>query len=95
MPALADDLRQLIDRDHLTARPLLHDLVVRLPNSVEARSVLGGSYQRSLEAASALEHYRAAHLMESENLEIRHWMGFSAVVMGDYEAALAIQTRPL
>jgi len=30
MPALADDLRQLIDRDHQTARPLLHDLVAPL-----------------------------------------------------------------
>ena len=90
MPTLADDLRYLIDRDHQTARPLLHDLVARLPNSVEARRLLGESYQRSFDAAHALEHYRAAHLLEPENLLFRERMGLCTAEMGDYEAALAI-----
>jgi tetratricopeptide (TPR) repeat protein len=90
MPTLADDLRYLIDRDHQTARPLLHDLVARLPNSVEARRLLGESYQRSFDAAHALEHYRAAHLLEPENLLFRERMGLCTTEMGDYEAALAI-----
>jgi hypothetical protein len=49
-----------------------------------ARDVLSSH----LQAAPALEHYRAAHLMEPGNLAIRHQMGLSAVTMGDYEAAL-------
>jgi hypothetical protein len=42
MPTLADDLSYLIDRDHQTARPLLHDLVARLPNS-SRRAACSGS----------------------------------------------------
>src|SRR5271167_4803397 len=90
MQAIADDLLHLIDIDHQTARPLLHDLVARLPNSVEARTLLATSYLRSLEAGPALEHYRAAHLLEPGNVSIRHQMGLSAVAMGDHEAALTI-----
>ena len=51
MPVLADDLRYLIDRNHRTARPPLHDLVARMPNSVEARRLLGESYQRGAKAS--------------------------------------------
>jgi hypothetical protein len=90
MASLGGDLRQLIERDHKTARPLLHDFVARLPNSVEARTLLATSYLRSLEAAPALEHFRAAHLLEPGNLSIRHQMGLSAVALGDHEAALTI-----
>src|SRR5580704_2695570 len=90
MPVLADDLRYLIDRDHQTARPLLHDLVAQLPNSVEVRRLLGESYQRSFDAAHALEHYRAGHLLAPESLFFRERMGICALGMGDYEAALAI-----
>src|SRR5271154_304075 len=90
MQALGGDLRQLIEHDQQTARPLLHDLVARLPNSVEARSLLATSYLRSLEAAPALEHYRAAHLLEPGNLYLRHQMGLCAITLGDCEAALAI-----
>ncbi len=90
MTAVGADLRQLIETDQKTARPLLHDLVARLPKSVEARVLLATSYLRSLEAATALEHYRAAHAMEPANLGIRQQMGLSAVAMGDYETALTI-----
>jgi tetratricopeptide (TPR) repeat protein len=90
MPALNGDLRQLIETDQKAARPLLQDIVARLPKSVEARTLLATSYLRSLEAAPALEHYRAAHLLEPGNLSIRHQMGLSAVAMGDFETALSI-----
>lgn len=90
MQAVSDDLRHLMNTDHLTARPLLQDLVARLPNSVEVRMMLGDWHLRGVDAAQALEHYRAAHLLEPEDLQIRLRMGISAVVMGDYEAALAI-----
>src|SRR4051794_30357470 len=87
---LSDDLRQLIEHDQKSARPLLHDLVERLPQSPEARALLAQSYLRSLEAAPALQHYRIAHGLEPKNLGIRHQMGLCAVALGDYEAALKI-----
>jgi tetratricopeptide (TPR) repeat protein len=90
MTALSEDLRQLIERDQQSARPLLHDLVERLPKSAEARALLGQSYLRSLEAAPALEHYRLAHELDPKNLGIRHQMGLCAVALGDYESALKI-----
>jgi len=90
MQAIADDLRDLIARDHQAARPLLHDLVARLPNSVQARRLLGESYQVTFDAARALEQYRAGHLLEPENLLMRERMGLCTVEMGDYESALAI-----
>jgi len=90
MSALSGDLRQLIERDQKAARPLLHDIVARLPNSAEARALLAQSYLRSLEAAPALEHYRAAHALDPKNLVIRHQMGLCAVALGDYEGALTI-----
>jgi len=90
MSALSTDLRQFIERDQKSARPLLHDLVTRLPTSGEARALLAHSYLRSLEAAPALEHYRAAHALEPKNLAIRHQMGLCAVALGDYEGALKV-----
>ncbi|WP_158818016.1 hypothetical protein [Methylocapsa sp. S129] len=56
MSALSGDLRDLIEHDQKSARPLLSDLVARLPKSAEARVLLANSYLRSLEAAPALEH---------------------------------------
>lgn len=38
MSAIGGDLRQLIESDQKAARPLLHDLVERLPKSAEARA---------------------------------------------------------
>ena len=70
MASLADDLRQAIERDQWVARPLLHDLVDRLPRSVEARALLAQSYLRSLEAQAALDHYRIAHELDPQ--EHRH-----------------------
>ncbi len=90
MADISGDLRQLIERDQRAARPLLADLVARMPKSVEARALLAQSYLRSLEAAPALEHYSAAHAMEPGNLSLRHQMGLSATALGDYERALAI-----
>src|SRR5271163_3365023 len=90
MSALSGDLRQLIERDQKAARPLLHDIAARLPNSAEAQALLAQSYLRSLEAAPALEHYRAAHALDPKNLAIRHQMGLCAVTLGDYEGALTI-----
>jgi hypothetical protein len=90
MTTLIDDLRQVIERDQWVARPLLHDLVERLPNSVEARALLAQSYLRSLESRPALEHYRLAHELDPKNMAIRHQMGLCATAMGDYEAALTI-----
>ena len=90
MPTMFDDFRQLIERDQWTARPLLAGLVDRMPNSVEARMLLAQSYLRSLEAKAALEHYRAAHALEPQNIVIRHQMGLCATAMADYEGALAI-----
>ncbi|HXT08615.1 MAG TPA: hypothetical protein VN715_16990 [Roseiarcus sp.] len=90
MATLIDDLRQVIERDQWIARPLLHDLVDRLPKSVEARVLLAQSYLRSLESRPALEHYRLAHELDPKNIAIRHQMGLCATVIGDYEAALTI-----
>ena len=90
MATLAEDLRHTIERDQWAARPLLHDLVARLPKSVEARSLLAQSYLRSLEAAPALEHYRAASALDPNNLGLRHQMGLCASALGDYEQALKI-----
>jgi len=90
MATLVEDLRQVIERDQWAARPLLHDLVERLPNSVEARALLAQSYLRSLEAAAALEHYRIAHQLEPKNMVLRCQMGLCATALGDYEGALQI-----
>jgi tetratricopeptide (TPR) repeat protein len=90
MATLVEDLRQAIERDQWLARPLLHDMVERLPKSVEARALLAQSYLRSLEAGPALEHYRIAHELDPKNLALRHQMGLCATTLGDYEAALAI-----
>jgi tetratricopeptide (TPR) repeat protein len=90
MPTLIDDLRQIIERDQWAARPLLHDLVERLPKSVEARALLAHSYLRSLEARPALDHYRVAHELEPKNIAILHQMALCATALGDYEGALAI-----
>ncbi len=90
MATLVEDLRQVIERDQWVARPLLHDLVERLPNSVEARALLAQSYLRSLEAKSALDHYRIASELDPKNIAIRHQMGLCATTLGDYETALAI-----
>ncbi|MDE3175060.1 MAG: hypothetical protein KGM15_03000 [Pseudomonadota bacterium] len=89
MPTLIDDLRQIIERDQWAARPLLHDLVARLPKSVEARALLAQSYLRSLEAKPALEHYRIAHELEPKNISLLHQMGLCATALGDYETALS------
>lgn len=90
MSALTSDLRQLIESNQKAARPLLHDLVERLPKSAEARTLLANSYLRSLEAAPALEHYRLAHALEPKNLAVQHQMGLCAVALGDFDGALAI-----
>lgn len=90
MPTLVDDLRQIIERDQWAARPLLHDLVERLPKSVEARALLAQSYLRSLEARPALEHYRIARDLEPKNVAIPLQMGLCATALGDYEEALTI-----
>jgi tetratricopeptide (TPR) repeat protein len=90
MSVLSEDLRQLIEHDQKSARPLLHDLVERLPKSAEARALLAQSYLRSLEAAPALEHYRIAHALDPKNLAIRHQMGLCSVALGDYASALDI-----
>jgi tetratricopeptide (TPR) repeat protein len=90
MATLVEDLRQVIERDQWLARPLLHDIVERLPHSVEARALLAQSYLRSLEAKPALEHYRIASELDPKNIVIRHQMGLCATAMGDYEAALKI-----
>ncbi len=88
MPTLTDDFRQLIEYDQKSARPLLTDLVARLPKSAEARGLLAQSYLRSLEVATALEHYQAAHALEPNNLVYRQQMGLCAIAMGDYAGAL-------
>lgn len=90
MATLADDLRQTIESDQWVARPLLHDLVERLPKSVEARSLLAQSYLRSLEAQPALDHYRIAHDLDPQNIAILHQMGLCALALGAYEPALEI-----
>src|SRR5260370_42425342 len=90
MAALSGDLRELIEYDQKSARPLLSELVERLPKSAEARVLLGNSYLRSLEAAPALDHYRAAHALDPKDLSIRHQMGLCAVALGDCEGALGI-----
>lgn len=90
MASLVDDLRQTIERDQWAARPILHDLVERLPNSVDARALLAQSYLRSLEARPALEHYRRATELDPKNLNLRFQMGLCATALGDYEDALQI-----
>src|ERR1700761_5024860 len=90
MATLVEDLRQVIERDQWAARPLLHDLVDRMPKSLEARVLLAQSYLRSLEAESALKHYRLAHELDPKNVGIRHQMGLCATAMADYETALKI-----
>ncbi len=88
MTTLPDDLRQLIESDQQAARPILHDLVARLPKSAEARALLGQSYLRSLELEPALEHYRVASELDPKNLFYRQQMGLCAVAKGDYADAL-------
>lgn len=95
MSAIGGDLRQLIESDQKAARPLLQDLVERLPKSAEARALLANSYLRSLEAAPALDHYRLAHALEPANVGVRHQMGLCAVALGDYEDALAIYRKAM
>ena len=90
MSTLSGDLRQLIESDQQTARPVLRDLAERLPRSIEARSLLAQSYLRSLELTPALENYRLAHELEPNNLGLRHQMGLCAIALGDYAQALAI-----
>ena len=87
MATLTEDLRQLIEYDQLSARPLLHDLTAKLPKSAEARALLAQSYLRSLEVTPALQHYRAANELDPKNLFYRHQMGLCAVAGGDYATA--------
>lgn len=90
MAALGGDLRELIEYDQETARPLLVDLVNRLPRSVDARVLLAKSFLRSLEPEPALQHLLVASALEPSNLSIRHQMGLCAIAKGDYEAALGV-----
>jgi tetratricopeptide (TPR) repeat protein len=90
MTALSGDLRALIETDQKAARPLLADLVARLPHSTEARVLLGNSYLRSLEIAPALEHYRAALALDPKSVAILSQMGLCAIALGDYEGALGL-----
>jgi tetratricopeptide (TPR) repeat protein len=90
MTNLIGDLRDLIEHDQKSARPLLMDLVERLPKSVEARVLVATSYLRSLEPVPALQHFRAAAALAPSDLSIRHQMGLCAISAGDYETALTI-----
>jgi len=90
MTALGGDLRALIETDPTSARRLLADLVARLPNSREARVLLGNSYLRSLEVAPALEHYRAALALDPKSAAILCQMGLCAIALGDAEGALGL-----
>ena len=90
MTILSDDIRQLIQTDYLSARPLLHDLVAQLPDSVEARTLLALSYLRVLETEPAIAHYRAAQRLDPHDLDIRQQIGLCALNMGNYAAALEV-----
>ena len=90
MTALSGDLRALIETDQKAARPLLADLVARLPHSTQARVLLANSYLRSLEVAPALEHYRAALALDPKNVAILCQMGLCAIALGDCEGALGL-----
>lgn len=89
-PTLTDDIRQAIEENQWLVRPLLHDLVERMPTSVAARFLLAQSYVRSLESETALEHFRIAHQLDPQNVALRHQMGFCALAMADYETAFSI-----
>jgi Tubulin-tyrosine ligase family/Anaphase-promoting complex, cyclosome, subunit 3 len=93
MATLLEDLRQLIEYNQQTARPLLRELAARLPNSAEAASLLAQSYLRSLEFAPALEHYGKAHELDPKNLFYRQQMALCAIVAGDYEAAYSYYVK--
>jgi len=70
MTALGRGLHALIETDQKEARPLLADLVARLPNSTEARALPANSYRRSLEVAPALKHYRAGVAIDPRTVSI-------------------------
>ena len=90
MLGLGADFRRLIEREQRDSRVLLEEAAARMPDSAEARALVGAAYLRSLEAAPALEQFRAAHALAPQDLSIRHQMGLCAVALGDYEGALAI-----
>jgi tetratricopeptide (TPR) repeat protein len=86
--ALSADLRELIEYRQKAARPLLIELVERLPQSAETRSLLATSYIRSLEFEPGLEHLRVAQKLEPKNPIHLHQIGLCCTAMGDYESAL-------
>ena len=86
--SIASDLRQLIEYKQEVARPLLTDLVQRMPQSVEARFLLGQSYLRSLDFKPALEHFRAAAALDPKHADLLQNIAVCHLATGNYEEAL-------
>jgi tetratricopeptide (TPR) repeat protein len=86
--SIASDLRQLIEYKQEVARPLLTDLVQRMPESVEARFLLGQSYLRSLDFEPALEHFRTAAALDPKHADSLQNIAVCHLAMGNYEGAL-------
>ena len=86
--SLVDDFTALIEHDRAVARRLLLDMAAAMPTSVEAKTLLAGSYLRSLEYADAANTYRALLAQNPTHSAALHGLAFSLLAQGDDEAAL-------
>lgn len=86
---LIDDLKGLIEHETTAAQQLLKTIVEAMPNSLEARLLLGTSHLRRLEFEIAQEHYRAAIEIDPRSAEALNRAAFCDLAVGNYVEALA------
>lgn len=86
--ALGNDLRQLIEYDIFRVKRILHRLVDELPDSFEARLLLGDAYLRSLDIEQAIPHYQAALRIDPKSRVAVTNLALCGIYTGRYEAAL-------
>jgi tetratricopeptide (TPR) repeat protein len=85
---LSNDLRHLIEYDIFRVKRILHGLVTELPESFEARLLLGDAYLRSLDIEDAIEHYQAALKIDSKSRVAITNLALCGIYTGRYAAAL-------
>ena len=86
--SLSDDLRYLIEYDISRVKRILRDLVAELPQSVEARILLGDTHLRALEFDSAVEQYRAGLEVQPKSRLLVAKLALCGIYTGRYADAL-------
>ncbi len=86
--SLSDDLRYLIEYDILKVKRILRGLIAELPQSFEARILLGDTHLRALEFDAAIAQFRAALAIQPNSRMVVAKLALCAIYTGNYEAAL-------